>query len=220
MSYVPLFIIIYTCILFITGIILRKANLNASLLLFRASIIIWILIALKASTHAIWLQTNWNFWLIGMIQFTVIGTLLFISWTKFLTEKQYVPSGSWLIIGMSLLLVVPTAVSPTYTLRNANERIKQLVLTKGNGIGPESLVELCITSKGLPLLYLDQRRIVDGAHFQWFAGITTPEADVDSLQHLFLNNKQLFLPKTSFKYSITPVLPGPNGFRESLVIWE
>ena len=70
------------------------------------------------------------------------------------------------------------------------------------------------------LLYLDQKNNSDTSHYQWFAGITTPSADVDSLQKLFMNNKQLFLPKTSFKSTIIPVLPSPKGFRESLVIWE
>lgn len=219
-SYVPLFIVAYTCILIIASIILTQAKLNASILLLRASIIIWILISIKASTFEIYHQTNWNIWLIGILQTILLGTLISISWTKLISENLYIQHSTMVLIGMSLLLVIPVAVSPSYTIRDSNERIKQLVLEKGNGVGPESLVELCITSKELPLLYLDQKNNSDTSHYQWFAGITTPSADVDSLQKLFMNNKQLFLPKTSFKSTIIPVLPSPKGFRESLVIWE
>jgi hypothetical protein len=219
-SYIPFFILVYTCTLIITINILRIVKLNASLLLLRASIIIWILIAIKSSSYEIFHQTNWNIWLISMLQIILVGALIFLSWRKNAFEIQYVQLGSRVIIGMSLLFVIPLTVTPTYSLRNSNKRIKQLVLEKGNGIGPESLVELSITSNGFPLLYLDQRESVDKPNYHWFAGITTPTADIDSLNHLFMNNKKLLLPKTSFKSTIIPVLPSPIGFRESLVIWE
>jgi hypothetical protein len=54
--------------------------------------------------------------------------------------------------------------------------------------------------------------------YDWFAGMTTPSADVDSLKRLLDKSRWKLNDSTSKIIRTIPVLSSPKGFREQVLI--
>jgi hypothetical protein len=118
-----------------------------------------------------------------------------------------------------MFLIFSVTYHPSYTLRDSAHLIKQRS-GQGNGIGPESLVEITLLSSSKPELNLDASIIsgVDSSQYAWFAGLTAPLADRDSIQKLYEQSAWLISSNQTQPLQVIPVLPSPVGFREFFML--
>jgi hypothetical protein len=67
----------------------------------------------------------------------------------------------------------------------------------------------------MPELNLDANTIStnNSSQFSWFAGLTTPLADRDSIQKLYEQSAWMISSNQTQTLQVIPVLPSPIGFR-------
>jgi hypothetical protein len=140
----------------------------------------------------------------------------FVQWRNPINNPNASLRLSQIVFVGSLALLLSVSVQPSYTLRNSNEWLAKH-MKETEGCGPETLVELCVMGKMQPHLYFMRKGIVKPS-YQWFAGITTPDADADSLEKLVQERLPLDSNQTALVRKEFPMYPSPKGYRERLII--
>jgi len=217
LNIVPVFILVYTSFLLILKFLFTKYLSNPSLKILQLVILFWIGKALWLSAGVFNEMTGISFILIALILCCIIAIECFNSWVKAISFTRNLSSSFLVLLGVFLISWV--TYNPSYTLRDSAYLIKQQC-AQGNGIGPESLVEITLLGECMPELNLDanQISIVDSSPYTWFAGLTTPLADRDSIQNLYNQSAWMISSKQIRGLKIIPVLPSPMGYREYLIL--
>ena len=181
--------------------------------ILQLAIVFWIAKSLWLSAGIFKEMTGISFILIALILFCIIGIECYNAWFKAISIALNLSLSFIFFIGVFLISSV--TYYPSYTLRDSADIIKQRC-ANGNGIGPESLVELSLLGTSKPELNLDANKIstVDSSQYAWFAGLTTPLADRDSIQKLYKQCAWMISSKHTQVLQVIPVLPSPVGFRE------
>ena len=217
LNIVPVFLLVYTSAFLIIKFIFAKYVSNSSLRILQIAILFWIGKALWSSANIFNEMTGISFILIALILCFIIGIECYNSWLKAISYTRNLSFGLLVLLGVFLISSV--TCNPSYTLRDSAYIINQR-FTEGNGIGSESLVELTLLGSCRPELNLDASKIsiVDSSQYVWFAGLTTPLADRDSIQKLYEQRAWMISSKQTQNLQVIPVLPSPVGFREYLLI--
>ncbi len=220
MEIVPWFIAIYTALFFLAIFVAHKMSKDASLLIMRIGIICWISKAMWASASQLYTMTGWNIYLSLFSLTFLLAAAIWFSWILQVAQTKIHVYSISVITVAGILIISTVAFHPEYSLRHAALEIQTGCINRGAGIGPESLVELTLLSPCNTDIYLDAK-INDHTQqkkYGWFAGMTTPAADADSLQRL-LNQARWMLDDSTTKIIRTiPVLSSPKGFREQVLI--
>jgi hypothetical protein len=214
---VPVFILVYSLFFLIIKFIFAKYVSNSSLRILQITILFWIGKAIWSSASVFNELTGISFILIALILCFIIGIECYNSWFKAISYTRNLSFGLLVLLG--IFLISSVTCNPSYTLRDSAYIIKKRC-AEGNGIGSESLVELTLLGSCRPELNLDasKKSIVDSSQYVWFAGLTTPLADRDSIQQLYEQNAWMISSKQTLDLQVIPVLPSPVGFREYLMI--
>ncbi len=213
---IPWFLLIYTSLFLGAFYLLKKFKLDAPLIIFRSGILYWILLSIYHSSIFLNQSTHWGFLPCMIAHGVVIGFGLLTAW-KLNWKYQFSISWVSIVVITSLAILSTEIIQPHFTLREAAIETRNLCETQGNGIGPETLVELSLLSSCKPMLYLDVAQKQNSKQYHWFAGITTPKANMDSLNRLFLNNAFLLSDTNGMVLKKKPVLWSPVGYRESVI---
>jgi hypothetical protein len=214
---VPVFILVYLSFFLILKFLFEKYVSNPSLNLLQLAIVFWIGKAYWLSAGVLEDMTGISYVLIALILCCIILIECYNSWFKPISNARNLIFCLLVLLGMFLISSV--TMNPSYTLRYSANLIKQRC-SQGNGIGPESLVEITLLSSCRPELNLDANiaGTNDTSQFSWFAGLTTPLADRDSIQKLFEQSVWMFITKPTKDLHVIPVLPSPVGYREYLML--
>jgi 4-amino-4-deoxy-L-arabinose transferase-like glycosyltransferase len=214
---VPVFFLVYSSFFLIIKFIFAKYVSNSSLRILQITILFWIGKAIWSSASVFNELTGISFILIALILCFIIGIECYNSWLKAILYTRNL--SFILLVLLGIFLISAVICNPSYTLRDSAYIIKQRCV-EGNGIGSESLVELTLLGSCKPELNLDASKIsiVDSSQYVWFAGLTTPLADKDSIQKLYEQNAWMISSKQTLDLQVIPVLPSPVGFREYLMI--
>jgi hypothetical protein len=217
LSIVPVFMLVYSSFFLILKFLFTKYLCNPSVKILQFAILFWIGKAIILSAGVLENMTGISFFFMALILCCIIAIECFNSWFKVISYTRNLSFSLLVLLGMFLISSV--TFNPSYTLRDSAHLIKQRC-AQGNGIGPESLVEISLLGKCMPELYLDvcKKSIEDSSQYAWFAGFTTPTADKDSLQKLYEESAWMISGKQHQKLQVIPLLPSPFGFREYLVL--
>lgn len=214
---VPVFLIAYTGFFLFAKFIFKKYVPDSSLRFLQLGIVFWIVKALVSSAIAFVEITGFNFYIVLFSLLLIIGIMCLNDWFNFEKYHPFTPIGFVVLTGT--LLIAFVTFSTSYTLRDSAVLMKEQC-GQGQGIGPESLVELSLLGTCNTELHLDvcKKSIEDSSQYVWFAGITTPMADKDSLQKLYEQSTWMIASKHTHNHQVIPLFPSPNGFREYLVL--
>ena len=214
---VPVFILAYASFFLIIKSIFTKYVSNPSLKILQLAILFWIAKALWLSAGVFEEMTGISFVLIALIIFFIIAIECYNSWFKSISIARNLTLCFIFFIGVYLISSV--TYNPSYTLRDSAVTIKERC-SQGNGIGPESLVEISLLGTCMPELNLDANKIsvIDYTHYKWFAGITTPMANRDSIQKLYDQSAWMISSNQTQALQFIPILPSPVGYREYLML--
>ena len=217
LSIVPVFLLVYSSAFLILKFIFTKYVSNPSLKTLQFAILFWIAKSLWLSAGIFKEMTGISFILIALILFCIIGIECYNAWFKTISISRNLSFCFLVLLGGGVISSV--TFNPSYTLRDSALIIRQRSL-QGNGIGTESLVELTLRSSCMSELNLDANNIsnVDSSQYAWFAGLTTPLADRDSIQKLYEQNAWMISSKQTQSLQVIPVLPSPIGYREYLML--
>ena len=217
LSIVPVFILVYSSFFLILKFLFTKYLNNPSLKLLQLAIVFWIGKAFLLSASVLEDMTGISFFLIALILCCIIAIECCNFWFKAISFTRNLSSIFLVLFGIFLIFSV--TFNPSYSLRDSAHLIKQRC-GQGNGIGPESLVEITLLSSCMPELNLDANKIshVDSSQYAWFAGLTTPLADRDSIQKLYEQSAWLISSNQTQTLQVIPVLPSPVGYREYLLL--
>ena len=217
LSIVPVFILVYSLFFLILKFIFKKYLSNPSLKILQLAIVFWIGKALWLSAGVLKEMSGISFVFIVLILCCIIAIECCNSWFKVISYTRNLSFSLLVLLGVFLISSV--TVNPSYTLRDSAHLIKQRC-GQGNGIGPESLVEITLLGECMPELNLDANNIsnVDSSQYAWFAGLTTPLADRDSIQKLYEQSAWMISSNQTQSLQVIPVLPSPVGFREFFVL--
>jgi len=217
LSIVPVFLLVYSSFFLILKFLFSKYLRNPSLKFLQLAIVFWIGKAIWLSAEVFENMTGISFILIALILCCIIAIECFNSWFKAISFTRNLASIFLVLFGMFLIFSV--SYNPSYTLRDSAHLIKQRC-GQGNGIGPESLVEITLLSSCMPELNLDANNKCssDSSQYAWFAGLTTPLADRDSIQKLYEQSAWLISSNQTQTPLVIPVLPSPIGFREFFML--
>jgi 4-amino-4-deoxy-L-arabinose transferase-like glycosyltransferase len=214
---VPVFMLVYSSFFLILKFLFTKYLSNPSLKILQLAIVFWIGKAFWMSAGVLEDMTGISYVLIAVIFCCIIAIECYNSWFKAISIARNLSSSFLVLFGF--IIISSVTFNPSYTLRDSANLIKQRC-GQGNGIGPESLVEITLLSSCRPELNLDANIIstIDSSQFSWFAGLTTPLANRDSIQKLFEQSDWMFNKKQTKDLQVIPVLPSPVGFREYLML--
>lgn len=196
--------------------IIRKYTSKASLYILRSTCAFWVMIAIHKSAIMLHEMSGYSSYVLFALSLILCGVYAYMQWRN----PDFTPDVSkyWtkaFIIG-SFALLVSVSIQPSYTLRDGNEWLASHVKST-EGCGPETLVELCVLGKMQPHLYFMRKGVVKPS-YQWFAGITSPAADSDSLEVLLNERLSLGSNQSALIRKEFPMYPSPKGFREKLII--
>jgi hypothetical protein len=185
--------------------------------LLQLAIVFWIGKAFWLSAVVLEDMTGISFVFIALILCFIIAIECYNSWCKSISIARNLSTRFLVLIG--LFLISSVTYNPSYTLRDSAHLIKQRC-AEGNGIGPESLVEITLLGECMPELNLDANTISneDSSQYAWFAGLTSPLADRDSIQKLYEQSAWMISSNQTQTLQIIPVLPSPVGFREYFML--
>jgi hypothetical protein len=217
LTIVPVFLLMYTLAFMIIKLIFTKYVSNPSLKILQLAIVFWISKAFWLSAGVLEDITGISFVFIALILCFIIVIECYNSWYKAITIARNLSTSFLVLIG--LFLISSVTYNPSYTLRDSAQLIKQRC-GQGKGIGPESLIEITLLGECMPELNLDAKKmsIVDSSQYTWFAGLTTPEADRDSIQKLYEQSAWMISLNQTQTLQVIPVLPSPVGFREFFML--
>jgi hypothetical protein len=217
LSIVPVFLLVYTLFFLILNFIFKKYVSNPSLKILQFAILFWIGKALWSSASIFNEMTGISFILFALILCFIIGIEFYNAWFKAISYTRNLSFSLLVLLG--IFLISSVTINPNYTLRVSAYIIKKRC-AEGNGIGPESLVEITLLGSCRPELNLDANNIsnVDSSQYNWFAGLTSPLADRDSIQKLYEQSAWMISSNQTQTLQVIPVLPSPKGFREFFVL--
>jgi hypothetical protein len=217
LTIVPVFILVYSSFFLILKFLFTKYLRNPSLKLLQLAIAFWIGKAFWLSAGVLENMTGISFVFIALILCFIIAIECCNSWYKAISIARNLSMNFLILLG--LFLISSVSYNPSYTLRDSAHLIKQRC-GQGNGIGPESLVEIILLGDCIPELNLDANKIssIDSSQFSWFAGLTTPLADRDSIQKLYQQSAWMVASNQTQTLQVIPVLPSPIGFREFFML--
>ena len=217
LSVVPVFLLAYSSFFLILKFLFTKYLSNPSLKILQLAILFWICKALWFSASVLENMTGISFVFIALTLCCIIAIECFNSWFKAISFTRNLSFSLLVLLGVFLISSV--TYNPSYTLRDSAHLIKQRC-GQGNGIGPESLVEITLLGECIPELNLDANNIsnVDSSQYAWFAGLTTPLADRDSIQKLYEKSAWMISSNQTQTLQVIPVLPSPVGFREFFML--
>jgi 4-amino-4-deoxy-L-arabinose transferase-like glycosyltransferase len=212
LTIVPVFMLVYSSFFLILKYLFTKYLRNPSLKLLQLAIAFWIGKAFWLSAGVLENMTGISFVFIALILCFMITIECCNSWYKAISIARNLSMNFLILLG--LFLISSVTYNPSYTIRDSAYVIKQRCI-QGNGIGPESLVELTLLSSCMPELNLDANTIStnNSSQFSWFAGLTTPLADRDSIQKLYEQSAWMISSNQTQTLQVIPVLPSPIGFR-------
>jgi hypothetical protein len=219
---VPVFLLVYTLAFLIIKLIFTKYVSNPSLKILQLAIVFWISKAFWLSAGVLENMTGISFVFIALILCFIIAIECCNSWYEaisFTRNLSFRNLSFSLLVLLGVFLISSVTFFPSYTLRDSAQLIKQRC-GQGKGIGPESLVEITLLGECMPELNLDAKKIsiVDSSQYAWFAGLTTPEADRDSIQKLYEQSAWMISSNQTQTLQVIPVLPSPIGFREFFML--
>lgn len=217
LSIVPVFLLVYSSFFLILKFLFSKYLINPSLKILQFTILFWIGKSLWLSAGVFNEMTGISLIIIALIFYCIIAIECFNSWFKAISIARNLTFSFLVLFGV--IIISSVTLNPSYTLRDSAHLIKQRC-AEGNGIGPESLVEITLLGDCIPELNLDANKIcsVDSSQYAWFAGLTTPLADRDSIQKLYEQSAWLISSNQTQALQVIPVLPTPKGFREFFVL--
>jgi 4-amino-4-deoxy-L-arabinose transferase-like glycosyltransferase len=213
---VPLFIGLLMIVLGIAYWLLRKSTSKASVMLFRSSIVFWVLVALHSSAQLLHEMSGYSYYLMFSASCILCGSYAFIQWRNSDSNPPASLIAAKLLSLISLGIILSVSIHPSYTLKEGNVWLAEH-FPSTEGCGPETLVELCVEGKMKPQLYFMRKGILKPS-YQWFAGITTPDADADSLEVLLNERFPMDTNSAELVRKEFPLYPSPRGFREKLII--
>jgi hypothetical protein len=214
---VPVFLLVYSSFFLILKFLFTKYLCNPSLKILQLAIVLWIGKALWLSAGVLKDMSGISFVFIALILCCITAIECCNSWFKSISIARDISFRFLILIGV--ILISSETMNPSYTLRDSAHHIKQRC-GQGNGIGPESLVEITLLGECMPELNLDANNIrnEESSQYAWFAGLTTPLADRDSIQKLYEQSAWMISSKQIQKLQVIPVLPSPVGFRAYLML--
>jgi hypothetical protein len=217
LTIVPFFLLVYSSFFLILKFLFAKYLSNPSLKLLQLAIVLWIGKAIILIAGVLKDMSGISFVFIALILCFIIAIECYNSWYKSISIARDISFRFLILIGV--ILISSETMNPSYTLRDSAHHIKQRC-GQGNGIGPESLVELTLLGECMPELNLDANKIstIDSFQFSWFAGLTSPLADRDSIQKLYEQSAWMISSNQIQKLQVIPVLPSPVGFRAYLML--
>jgi hypothetical protein len=214
---VPVFLLLYSSFFLVLKFLFTNYISNPSLNILQFAILLWIGKALWVSIGVFEEMTGITFVLIALILCCIIVIECYNTWFKPISIARNLTFRFLVLFGV--IIISSIVFNPSYTLRDTAHLIKQRC-GQGNGIGPESLVEITLLGECMPKLNLDANTIsiVDSSQYAWFAGLTTPLANCDSIQKLYDQSAWLISSKQTQTLQVIPVLPSPTGFREFIML--
>jgi 4-amino-4-deoxy-L-arabinose transferase-like glycosyltransferase len=217
LTIVPVFLLMYSLAFMIIKLIFTKYVSNPSLKILQLAIVFWISKAFWLSAGVLEDMTGFSFVFISLILCFIIVIECYNSWYKAITIARNLSTSFLVLIG--LFLISSVAFNPSYTLRDSAYIIKKRC-SEGKGIGTESLVEITLLGSCLAELNLDanKKSTIDSSKFAWFAGLTSPLVDRDSIQKLYEQSAWMISSNQTQTLQVIPVLLSPIGFREFFVL--